>query len=428
MKYLLFILMSSAVLNLSAQTETSIEFEKKLSWPQIQEKAAKDGKYIFIDAFTTWCIPCKEMELNVFTNKDVADFFNKNFINISVQMDTTKNDNQHTRNWRKQARAFAKDFLVSSYPTYLFVNSNGSVVHRIAGSLDATVFLERGKMALDPKTQLVHLKSEYTMGRRDSTFLLTLINTAKSSGYQDSLEFYINSYLTISNNWKTRRNLEFIIMGTKGSKDIAFKFLSTHQVLVDSVLGPHTSLRALKRIAYDEIVFPSIRKNGKKQVFGGGMTIYSGEIIKDVNWDVVKSSLAANYSDIADEVMLSAKPQYYEAVKDWKAYCRAVDRYISNTRDLNLYQLDNYARIIMMSDSSADHIKYALSWSKVILSKSDIAKTPGFLKTYSSLLYQDGQKKQAIRELEKYLSAIRFPDPEAQKELSEMRAGVFKIK
>lgn len=423
MRYLLMILLALTIQNLKGQTSQSIDFETKLTWQQIKEKARKENKYVFIDIYTTWCVPCKEMAINVFTEKKVAEFFNKNFINVALQMDSTKHDDLHTKNWRHQADLFAKTYHINSYPTYIFLNPQGYYIHYISGSSSADEFLAKAKMALDPNTQLINLKRGFNSGRRDSLFLLSLINTAKMSGDLDSIGIYINNYLAISKKWNTRRNLEFIVTGTKGSTDLAFRYLLSHQHLIDSILGQHTYLRTVKNIAYDEVVFPLTRKNAKKQVFGGGMIIYSGEVIRNVNWDAIKIKLDSNFAAISDEVLLFSKPQYYEAIADWKAYCKSVDSYINNTKDLDLYQLDNYARIILMSGGSAEQIRSAISWCELILSRADSRKTPIFLKAYSSLLYKDGQKDGAIKSLEKYLSLISSPDSEAEKELGIMKSA-----
>jgi thiol:disulfide interchange protein len=59
----------------SYSTGTGIEFVKNITWKQVQTRAKKEHKYIFIDCFTTWCGPCKLMEREVFLKKEVGDFY-----------------------------------------------------------------------------------------------------------------------------------------------------------------------------------------------------------------------------------------------------------------------------------------------------------------------------------------------------------------
>ena len=46
-----------------------------LFWEQIKQKAKQENKYIFIDAYTTWCGPCKMMDEYVYANDSESNFF-----------------------------------------------------------------------------------------------------------------------------------------------------------------------------------------------------------------------------------------------------------------------------------------------------------------------------------------------------------------
>lgn len=66
--------------------QIGISFEHS-SWEDILKKAKEENKLIFIDAYTTWCGPCKMMARNVFTDAEVGTFFNQNFINVKLDME-----------------------------------------------------------------------------------------------------------------------------------------------------------------------------------------------------------------------------------------------------------------------------------------------------------------------------------------------------
>ena len=50
------------------------------SFQEAKELAARENKIIFVDAYTTWCGPCKRMAKMVFPQAVVGDYFNANLL------------------------------------------------------------------------------------------------------------------------------------------------------------------------------------------------------------------------------------------------------------------------------------------------------------------------------------------------------------
>lgn len=117
----------------------SITFTKA-SWESILQQAKATGKLIFLDAQTEWCRPCRMMERDVFTLDRVADFYNDHFINVSMDME------------QGDGPELAKKYGIQAYPTYLFIDGDGNVLHRDDGFKQPDVFLKVGQAALS-KTQ-----------------------------------------------------------------------------------------------------------------------------------------------------------------------------------------------------------------------------------------------------------------------------------
>jgi len=86
-------------------------------------KLAKDSKKpLFIDCYTVWCGPCKMLSARTFTDKEVGDFFNANFINIKVEMERDSDGSE-----------LARLFDVRAYPTLLFINKQGKLIKKHLG-------------------------------------------------------------------------------------------------------------------------------------------------------------------------------------------------------------------------------------------------------------------------------------------------------
>ncbi|MCG9911188.1 MAG: thioredoxin family protein [Flavobacteriales bacterium] len=103
---------------------------------QAMKEAAKKKKMIFVDAYTSWCGPCKMMNNSTFKDKAAGEFFNSNFISMKIDME------------QGEGPAFAMKYSVRAYPTLLFISPKGDVVHKVLGYRDGTVLTEEGKKAL----------------------------------------------------------------------------------------------------------------------------------------------------------------------------------------------------------------------------------------------------------------------------------------
>ena len=82
-KIISFILSIIISLNFYAQ---GIDFKTE-NLESLKARAKSENKLIFIDAYTSWCGPCKWMASNVFTNDTVGKFFNQHFISSKIDME-----------------------------------------------------------------------------------------------------------------------------------------------------------------------------------------------------------------------------------------------------------------------------------------------------------------------------------------------------
>lgn len=115
--------------------EAGIKFFKG-SLQEALALAKSEGKMVFLDAYTTWCGPCRWMSANVFTKQAVGDYFNKYFVNVKMDME------------RGEGPSTARRYRVNAYPTLLFLEGDGEVVHRALGAHRENDFLNLGKQVV----------------------------------------------------------------------------------------------------------------------------------------------------------------------------------------------------------------------------------------------------------------------------------------
>lgn len=112
--------------------ETGIDFNSG-TWNEVLALAKKENKSIFLDISTSWCGYCKKMKANVYTNTEVAKYYNSAFLNISVDAE------------KGEGIELAKKYGVKGYPTFVFINPDGSLAKKISGYHRSEKFLELGK-------------------------------------------------------------------------------------------------------------------------------------------------------------------------------------------------------------------------------------------------------------------------------------------
>jgi thioredoxin-related protein len=100
------------------------------SYFHAKEKAADEGKLMYIKFGAKWCLPCRQMEKTTFKDKKVKDFSNKNYVSLAVDVDDFDGINM---------KAY---FNVKFLPTLLIFNSQGNFIAKYVNYQSAASMLE----------------------------------------------------------------------------------------------------------------------------------------------------------------------------------------------------------------------------------------------------------------------------------------------
>ncbi len=126
---------------------TMVVQAQEIEWMSMNEalKAQKeDPKKIFMDAYTTWCGPCKLLDRNTFSNEDVVAYINENYYAVKFNAEGTEviNYRDHTfknpnydpsRKGRNSQHTFASAMKISGYPSLVFFDESGNLIGPVMG-------------------------------------------------------------------------------------------------------------------------------------------------------------------------------------------------------------------------------------------------------------------------------------------------------
>ncbi len=164
--------------------EEGIRFIEGEKWENILKMAQEQNKYIFMDCYTSWCGPCKALAKDIFTRKDVGDFFNANFVNVKYDME---------KGVGKELYKHYKSNIIG-FPTLLLINKEGKVVHQMAGFQEADVLIAGMKAGMEGKSLFAY-RDRYTAGERDLTFLKEYVAALEGAFLKDDIEKIILDYM-----------------------------------------------------------------------------------------------------------------------------------------------------------------------------------------------------------------------------------------
>lgn len=100
-------------------------FAQSPSLTSVLQRAKKENKLIFIDCYFTGCIPCAQMDENVFPNELVKAEMDKNFLMLKV--DIFKD---------KLGDTLKVQHILNGFPTFLVLNSDGKLISSSSGYKD----------------------------------------------------------------------------------------------------------------------------------------------------------------------------------------------------------------------------------------------------------------------------------------------------
>lgn len=344
-------------------SQQSITFENS-DFSTILNKAKQEKKLIFLDAYASWCGPCKLMERNVFTDKNVADYYNQNFINAHFDME------------KGEGRALAAKYGIRSYPTMLFLNGEGEIMGKELGYIQTDQFLELGKKNNKPQLVNTNLKDEFLKGNLDQNSLLSFINLYASKdpilAKKASEQYFENK----KDNAFTPEEINALLNFTQSTEDKNYQIFKKNKDGIVKLLSEKNYLQFDNYLQLLQL-FKSATDDKTK-------SIDDNKILKDGTKYLSKEDLAKSL-DIY-------KLNYYAANQKYADYEKTALEYYKNADDFNNSELLAAAKIFSEGVKTPSSLQTAARWAeKAVMAAENYDSTSVLATLYDKL----GKKEEA---------------------------------
>ena len=132
MKKIFFILLGLSLLVHTNAQEVNETLQHTMSWEAALQKAKKDKKLLFVDCYFTGCIPCAQMDKEVFPNTLVSKELAESF--VAIKVDVFK---------EKLGDSINIKYGVTGFPTFLILDASGKLLSMFVGYQDPSLLMKQ---------------------------------------------------------------------------------------------------------------------------------------------------------------------------------------------------------------------------------------------------------------------------------------------
>jgi len=338
------------------------------SFQEALELAKAEDKVIFVDAYTTWCGPCKRMSANVFPQKEVGDYFNENFVSMKIDME------------KPAGLEFRKKYPVSAFPTLYFIGGDGKTVHMTKGAHPVDKFIKLGKMVMSKVDYSADFAFEYNAGNREPELMYKYVKALVKSGKPSGK--VANEYINSQKDLTTDFNRRFLLAATVEADTRIF----------EKMVEQRSAISALESAgAVDAVIEKACLKTVRKAIEYQSKDLLEESKAKMKQYLPAKSTAFANHADMT----------YYKAQGDVDKYLKVCGKHVKKNVKNNASELHDIALDIKDSfDKKPKALAAAEKYAKQAAEYGGLSK---YYLTYAQILLENKNKSEALAMAKKAL-------------------------
>lgn len=357
-----------------------IKFEQD-TFQNILTKAKKEKKLVFLDAFASWCGPCKMLERNIFPQKEVGDFYNTNFINAHFDME------------KGEGISIARKYGINSYPTLLFIDGDGVIIYKTSGYMSVPEFINIGKSAINPENKIENKIAKFNEGESDPEFLIDLIKNTYSTDFSFAKKVAERYFLHKKPSELTKEDAGLLLYFTKSTEDANFKYLTDNKTEVLKFI-PENVLNDFEKQMKLTTVFTKAIDEKSQKIDEPFLTSELVKILGDKEGKVLSSKIRLDY---------------YFSNKNYNDYQKAAIEYYQDTAPYDAVELNDAAWNFFLYVEDKEALLQAANWCLASIKKQEDTFNTD---TLARIYYKIGDNKNAKLWAEKSIAIAKTRNAE----------------
>ncbi len=327
----------------SSTAFAQIKFQK-FNWKKLSKKSKRSGQLVMIDMTASWCGWCKYMDKNIFSLEEVGDYYNKNFIPTKLDGET------------EEGKVYVEKYEIEGYPTILFLDHEGNLVHRIGGAIqDPDEFIAQGETAL----QVLEIKGKDFKKLSDKELTEAIITMVDNEmDYKAAYQELKSRPIALSNDEALAISLYLV---TKADED-AVKFVKSNEAAFEEAVGEDMMQDTYKDLGIDRSLDYIIERTLNEQ------SVDFDDIYVEVKRIFKKAGV--NDENVESDVCFFLM-KFYKEFDMNESYVRAVitlESKVLRLEEMNEETAESYymlAAIVYQKTSAKKDYELALKWAKI---------------------------------------------------------------
>ena len=200
--------------------KADVKMKYVYSLDEALQLAKKEKKPIFCNCFEDWAMPCHGMNKKVFSNQEFADWMDKHFVNLFMDMST------------EEGKKFRETYQIKFMAHYVVLDREGNLIHRIVGGAELPTFQEKVACALSPKTSLAGMSRTYEKEKKhNKEFLLRYADVLRTANEGEKYKQVADEYFQMlkPQEWSEVKNWTIFSERVRGNDTIALDYLISHK-------------------------------------------------------------------------------------------------------------------------------------------------------------------------------------------------------